>query len=75
MFWMRNKENNFPIRTLIWRPVLLSKMIAEIDRTIKFLFIYCNSIIVDTLFVVTLVVSGVLFRVIVLCGDLVAFLQ
>ena len=21
MFWMRNKENNFPIRTLIWRPV------------------------------------------------------
>ena len=20
MFWMRNKENNFPIRTLIWRP-------------------------------------------------------
>ena len=21
MFWMRNKENRFPIRTLIWRPV------------------------------------------------------
>ena len=21
MFWMRNKENNFPIRTLIWRHV------------------------------------------------------
>ena len=21
MFWMRNEENNFPIRTLIWRPV------------------------------------------------------
>ena len=20
MFWVRNKENNFPIRTLIWRP-------------------------------------------------------
>ena len=20
MFWMRNEENNFPIRTLIWRP-------------------------------------------------------
>ena len=20
MFWMRNKENNFPIRTLVWRP-------------------------------------------------------
>ena len=24
MFWMRNKENNFPISTLIWRPDLLS---------------------------------------------------
>ena len=21
VFWMRNKENSFPIRTLIWRPV------------------------------------------------------
>ena len=21
MFWMRNKENNFTIHTLIWRPV------------------------------------------------------
>ena len=21
MFWMRNKENSFPLRTLIWRPV------------------------------------------------------
>ena len=21
MYWMRNKENNFPIHTLIWRPV------------------------------------------------------
>ena len=23
MFWMRNKENNFPIRTLIWSPELV----------------------------------------------------
>ena len=23
MFWMRNKENNFPIRTLIWRPEVI----------------------------------------------------
>ena len=30
--------------------LLLSKMIAEIDRTIKFSFIYCNSIIVHTYF-------------------------
>ena len=31
MFWMRNKENNFPIRTLIWRPelvFLLSSLVA-----------------------------------------------
>ena len=25
MFWMRNKENNFPIRTLIWRPDYISE--------------------------------------------------
>ena len=23
MFWIRNKENNFPIHTLIWRPGLI----------------------------------------------------
>ena len=23
MFWLRNKKNNFPVRTLIWRPVTL----------------------------------------------------
>ena len=23
MFWMRNKENSSPIRTLIWRPVFV----------------------------------------------------
>ena len=22
IFWMRNKENSFPIRTLIWRPAI-----------------------------------------------------
>ena len=26
MFWMRNKENSFPIRTLIWRPNLSSNL-------------------------------------------------
>ena len=25
MFWMRNKDNSFPISTLIWRPVDLLK--------------------------------------------------
>ena len=25
MFWMKNKENSFPIHTLIWRPVLYSQ--------------------------------------------------
>ena len=24
MFWMRNKENNFPISTLIWRPAIFN---------------------------------------------------
>ena len=27
MFWMRNKENNFPIRTLIWRPAVWTQII------------------------------------------------
>ena len=27
MFWMRNKENNFPIHTLIWRPAFYSSSI------------------------------------------------
>ena len=26
MFWMRNKGNNFPIRTLIWRPENVSNL-------------------------------------------------
>ena len=26
MFWMRNKENNYPIHTLIWRPVYAQKV-------------------------------------------------
>ena len=35
MFWMRNKENSFPIRTLIWRPgwsQLGSKLFAKIIK-------------------------------------------
>ena len=27
MFWMRNKENSFPVRTLIWRPVIKHKTV------------------------------------------------
>ena len=30
MFWMRNKENNFPIRTLIWRPELAHIITVDI---------------------------------------------
>ena len=29
MFWMRNKKNNFPICTLIWRPALISLPIGK----------------------------------------------
>ena len=32
MFWMRNKENNFPIRTLIWRPNLSDTELLTIER-------------------------------------------
>ena len=30
MFWMRNKENSFPIRTLIWRPVPGTKILFRL---------------------------------------------
>ena len=30
MFWMRNKENSFPICTLIWRP---AKILQKIQHT------------------------------------------
>ena len=29
MFWMRNKENNFPIRTLIWRSVVVQVYLKQ----------------------------------------------
>ena len=35
MFWMRNKENIFPIRTLIWRPdfvVLFMFIVMKLNR-------------------------------------------
>ena len=28
MFWMRNKENSFPIRILIWRPGVKVRIIS-----------------------------------------------
>ena len=34
MFWMRNKENNFPIRTLIWRPAFWRKNQASLHTYI-----------------------------------------
>ena len=34
MFWMRNKENNFPIRTLIWRPAFWRKNQASVHTYI-----------------------------------------
>ena len=37
MFRMRNKENYFPIRTLIWRPAKDSpSMLADMTASVKF---------------------------------------
>ena len=35
-FWRRNKENNFPIRTLIWRPVLPAGLESHVVRELAF---------------------------------------
>ena len=35
MFWMRNKENNFPIHTLIWRPAFYSSSIFSKESTFR----------------------------------------
>ena len=35
MFWMRNKENRFPICTLIWRPGIHVPRLAGISGTIS----------------------------------------
>ena len=35
MFWMRNKENNFPIHTLIWRPVITFANILGPDQALQ----------------------------------------
>ena len=32
MFWMRNKENNFPIYILIWRPASLENCVDPLER-------------------------------------------
>ena len=47
MFWMRNKENNFPIPTLIWRPVYIEGLQIIISKAIVFIslkidFIFCK---------------------------------
>ena len=43
MFWMRNKENNFTIRNLIWRPgelslldTINSEIFARVFTSVKF---------------------------------------
>ena len=28
MFWLRNKKNNIPVCTIVWRPMLLNKMLV-----------------------------------------------
>ena len=29
MFWLRNKKNNFPVRTLIWRSKIFCKLVCS----------------------------------------------
>ena len=40
MFWLRNIKNNFPVRTLIWRPDLLKTISAVSAHAL--LFLSCN---------------------------------
>ena len=56
MFWMRNKENNFPICTLIWRPEYTVKLILCLkdrppDEMVKlkifFLFFLTKAYVMD----------------------------
>ena len=55
MFWTRNKENSFPIRTLIWRPapdsryeimakngILITKMELKLVAYVDFIDILSN---------------------------------
>ena len=39
MFWLRNTKNNFPVRTLIWRPVSCFNVhqvpASDFDRDVK----------------------------------------
>ena len=49
MFWMRNKENNFPIRTLIWRPgvigySLIPNKIVLLSQENNGIFVLANSL-------------------------------
>ena len=52
MFWMRNKENNFPIRTLIWRPALIT--IAYSVMTIIISAIFAFSVMTNAFSVITI---------------------
>ena len=36
MFWMRNKENSFPIHTLIWSPRVVCKIVFSITFDVSF---------------------------------------
>ena len=52
MFWMRNKENNFPIHTLFWRPgtpqnrIYLNTQTYTVKFRTHFLFPFSNKMLV-----------------------------
>ena len=50
MFWMRNKENSFPIRTLIWRSEIWSQLIWILIHFLKIAYIFLIKVIGTVLY-------------------------
>ena len=46
MFWMRNKENSFPIHTLIWSPVHLTRKDTD-QKVIMRYNTYCDTWVIE----------------------------
>ena len=51
MFWMRNKENNFPIHTLIWGPVIyINILFMPAVKALRLCFHVCTVLSESSLF-------------------------
>ena len=49
MFWLRNKKNNFQLRTLIWRPAVFTFSMSFISCTLTFLCFSISSTLLSKL--------------------------